>query len=492
MPPSQNDARAPPASTRLLLDMAERALRVPAGKLAVALHLSRLRPPAPRPHHSRIARAMLADTAHRYCGQVFPLSNGDLILLCSAPMDEGRLVGGQSSPLGLAESFGRLFGADAPDGERLTSVWRLDTDGDAFRTYVASRNGDAPAEPGVAESAGSAAGVAALEQLVATAHLPDLLRQQTAVRLVMGRNLPLSSRLAPMFREISFSFAALARPLDTAEAMADPFLFRHFAARLDARILEYLHADMEAGGKLTRGALRQKLPLHFNLTLEAIVSPAFARLAQYARGIGARVGIEVSLMDAVADPPLMEYAMRLLALADFPLILDGLDANTLAMTRPAALAPSLVKLRWTPAFADAPPALLATLRDTITRLGPDRIVLQNAEREDALVWGQAQGIMRFQGYYLDAVQAAGRIAVCHSARACTLRQCIARAETLSPVIRSGCGNPGLLDLAPQPATAAPDGAKPGAAKVGVAPAVAAPFGAAPLRTTVVDVRHPAH
>jgi hypothetical protein len=73
-----------PSSERMLLDALERALRAPRGKLAVALHLSRLRPP-PRPYHARIALALMQDTAQRTGGQVFTMRNTDLVLLCTMP-----------------------------------------------------------------------------------------------------------------------------------------------------------------------------------------------------------------------------------------------------------------------------------------------------------------------------------------------------------------------------------------------------------------------
>src|ERR1019366_417693 len=69
-------------SERQLLDAAQRLARRPQGWTALALHLSRLRPPAPRPHHRRIAQAMLQDAARRHDGQVHALRNGDIVLLC--------------------------------------------------------------------------------------------------------------------------------------------------------------------------------------------------------------------------------------------------------------------------------------------------------------------------------------------------------------------------------------------------------------------------
>jgi hypothetical protein len=213
-------------------------------------------------------------------------------------------------------------------------------------------------------------------------------------------------------------------------------------------MLAHLYEDLEHGGKLTRGALRQNLPLHLNLTLEGIVSPEFARLVESARRIGARFGVEVSLMEATADDGMMAYARRLLDMAGIPLIVDGLDYVGLTMTHPAGLSPAFVKLTWSPRLAEAAPPARAAVEAAIKRIGAERLVLQHAESEAALLWGQAHGISRYQGFFLDAVQGAARISGCHSARACTLRQCITRAASLNPAVRVGCGNPGLLDMAP--------------------------------------------
>jgi hypothetical protein len=440
------------AADRALMDVAERALRSPRGKVALALHLSRLRPPAPRPHHARTARALLQDSAQRHGGQVFALRNGDLVLLCTAPAEEQRLTATPSSPRALPAALLRLFGADAPDQAPLTTMWRLEEEGDRFWTFITAAPDPAPGHPlGEAArdgAAGGAAGLVALDALLANSALPDLLVQQTAIHLQPGRDLPLSARLAPLFREITVSLATLSQRTDLAEAVADPFLFRHFTTLLDARMLDHVHEDLAQGGRMTRGAVRQNLRLHLNLTPEGIVSTAFARVADMAQRIGARFGVEVSLMEATADPQLMEYARRLLDMAGFPLIVDGLDDVALTISHPAGLRPSLVKLTWSPRLADPAPAARRAIDAAMARIGPERLVLHRAEAEEALAWGPARGIMRFQGYFLDAVQAAGRIATCHSARPCTLRQCITRAGALSPAIRMACGNPGLLDMAP--------------------------------------------
>jgi hypothetical protein len=143
--PDDLPASAAPQAERRLSEAAERALRMPRGKFALALHLSRLKPPSPRAYHARIARALLQDTAQRCFGQVFALRNGDLVLLCTLPAETAPRD--PLSPITLASSLRGLFGADAPDDDTLTSIWRLETDALSFGTYIRERNADPANDP---------------------------------------------------------------------------------------------------------------------------------------------------------------------------------------------------------------------------------------------------------------------------------------------------------------------------------------------------------
>ncbi len=454
MPPSDRTAcgaaSAIAAGEHLLADAAERALRAPHAKLALALHLSRLKPPAPHPHHTRVALSLLQDFAERQDGHVFVMRNGDIVLLCTRRPGEDSNPHSGAPLLALPPALSQLFSAHVPLGEALMSQWQLETQADSFRAYIADREAEpSPAPHAANEAAYSEAAVRALELLLTSGSVSDLLAQQTAIHLRPGKGLPLAARITPLFRELTFSHAALTSRHDTDGALEDPFLFRHFAAQLDARMLDHVQADLDCAGRLTRPALQLNLPIHLNMTLESIVSPAFARLVQSAQRTRLKVAIEVSLMEACADPALMDYARNQLARAGFQFVLDGLDHAALLITHPGVLKPDLVKLNWSPLFADASAATRDAFDAAVARLGPERIVLHRAETEAALAWGQARGITRYQGFFLDAVQAASRIAVCHSARACSLRQCTACASTLNPARRAGCGNPGLLDMPPR-------------------------------------------
>lgn len=432
---------------RLLRDALERAARMPRGRVMLVLHLSRMLAPAPRLYHRRIARALLQDTAQRHEGQLFPLGNGDLAMLCrdagpGAGQDERGLI---AEPARLPELLARLFRVDMPDPARLVSLWKLDSMLAAATAYV-----DAPesmtAEPERAVPGGTLGQTAAVDAIAALANghgLEGIMRRQTAV-LLGG-----ASGLRPIFREVSFSIAELEARLSarqgadaTGQATADPFLFRHLARRLDARMLKVVLAHLGDGTPLD--ALGP-LPMHLNLTLGGVLSDGFARLAAACRAGAHRPGVEISLVEACVDRAAFVRARAAVADAGMAFVLDGVSHLALMRTRPAALAPDLLKLDWSPRMADLPQADRNVLADAIAACGAERIVLHRAETEAALRWGRAHSIRRFQGRHVDAMLGAGRILVCPMSGGCLLAQCIGREAAIAAPHRAGCGNLALLD-----------------------------------------------
>jgi hypothetical protein len=170
-------------------------------------------------------------------------------------------------------------------------------------------------------------------------------------------------------------------------------------------------------------------------------------MSRLAHAAGLRKGIEVGLMQACVDMELLDHVRSLLDLAGFDLILGPLDAAMLTLVQPAKLPADAVKLVWSQQLADAAPDAGSGLAAALLAIGVDRIVLQGADSEHAVAWGQARGIARFQGAFFDHAQAAARMAGCPGASACTLRQCVGRASSQGIAGRAGCTNPALLDNA---------------------------------------------
>jgi hypothetical protein len=441
---------------RVLADVAERWLRTPQDKMVLVLHLSRLTAPAPRLHHLRVARVLMQDCAQRAGGQVLILQNQDLVLLCTSPRDHGQ---GQEAPAQLRAVLAQLFVADVPDPARLISVWRLEEDATPFRAYLANSCGparDRPTPP-LDSMPANTASLSALEEIVAHAPLAELMVQQTGMALDPNRKLPLASRLTPSFRQLGVSLAGLnLRPV-VADALTDPYLRQHFLAQLDVRVLRLLHDDLQAGGRLTRAALRDRLPVHVPLSLESISTPGFARLSILARSSGLRMAVEVSPLQACVETEALALARGLLGPAGIALILGSLDAAMLTLLQPVPLRPDMVKLVWSESLADAVHDPHGSLAITLARIGFRNIVLQGVDSEHGVAWGQSRGIGRFQGMFFDHAQGAARMAACPSASACTLRQCVSRASFQGVAGQAGCTVPALLDRAAMPGAAKPAG-----------------------------------
>jgi len=428
---------------RQLFEAVERALRHIAGKLAIVLHLSRL--PVPREHHVRVAQVLLQDTAHRHDGHVFTMANHDLVLLCA-----DAASGQAHPPASLPEVLASLFAADSPESASLTSLWRLETETWRLRDYLVSRTQPQAAAASPPALPGEPISLVALEEIVVNAPLTGLLAQQTGMMLLGDRARPLAARLAPAYQHITVDLRRLAIDGIVARALSDPFLFRHFAAVLDGRMLGLLQDDLRQRGRLLRSAVRQRLPVMIELGLRAVVSPDFATFARSANACGVTLWVGVSLLQAGSELDLLEHARGVLKLTGARLALTGIDPACLALIDPLALQPDLVLLPWSAGLRHG-------MRDFDRRPRNPRVfqpqtILVGADGEQAIAWGQARGIELYHGSFLDQVQAATRMNGCHSAADCTLGQCRSRASALALPGRAGCSNPALLEagFAPWP------------------------------------------
>jgi hypothetical protein len=431
------------AAERGLLDLAQRLQRrsqdgrSPEWR-ALALHLSRLQPPAPLPHHRIVARALLEDAAQRHGGQVFGLRRGDIVLLCPAA---GLLLppprfAAPSQDLTLAETLARLLSVDAPDPAAVLSVWTLPEQAPLLLSYAADRLAETAAAPAETEADTDIGAVEAYAARVEVSRITDLVHRQTGVILAQPQD---GGGMRPIFRELRFAMGGV----------ADPFLFRHLAGRFDRRMLDALRQERGRGSPLDPAPLDLAMTpmLHVNLTLAGILSDDFAALAREMAGLP--LGVEVALLEAGADPRGFARAGRILAASGMTLVLDAVSHLALLLTCPATLRADLVKLDWSPLLPGLAAADRALIEAAVARFGADSIVLQRAETEAALLWGLAQGIRRFQGRHVDAMLAASRVSQCPAAEAlgCTLRQCSEREAATGPAGRRPCGNTALLDAA---------------------------------------------
>ena len=372
---------------------------------------------------------MLDDAASRREGQLFTLINGDMVLLF--PSSDGGV--------GLSAAVAQLFAPDAPDPAILLSRWLLPYDLKELSAFLDAVPTIAAAPLGPEQDSGLAA-VTALFNAVDSRRIRELLERQTGVLVTLTG----AGRVIPLFRELRFSLPALeVRAAAFGHVTADPFLFRHLIAKLDGAMLEAAIDDLDRNRTMLAWARGGKSVLHVNMSLEAVLSSAFTQLAEAAERAEARIAIEIALLEGFADTDAFVLARERIHEAGFSLVLDDVSHHALMVTSLAALSPDLLKLEWTRQIPQAGEALDAALQ----AVGPAKIILHKADTEEAVRWGIARGIRRFQGRHIDAILAAGRLAACSKAGRCTMRKCIEREGATTSAGRAGCGNLALLDAA---------------------------------------------
>ena len=398
-----------------------RAMRAGRPMTVLLVALSRMHAPGPRPHHYRACRAVVDAAVRSHSGQVFTCLNGDLVLLAVTEVAAQAM-----------STLAAMLQSEASGSGALLTCWAVPGQEEAAQTELAQMIGSPPSM--VEEPPAPIGAIAAVGALLVSAPGGELIRRQAGVQIANGV-------MVPLYQEMGFSLAALeARIGLRLPAGADPYLFRHLARELDEQMLTALARDRLLVGQ----------SIHLNLTLPSFASVGWSRLLPAASRSGIKLGIELQLMEVVADLPGFAKAAQQLRAAGCSLVLSGVGYGTLLLAALERLEPDWVKLDWSPRLKRLAAPDRSELASAMARIGLDRLILQRAETEAALAWGMAAGIRCFQGRYVDTILAAERLKTCPHAAACTMRQCMDRAAATDLAGQTGCLNPALLDGSPQP------------------------------------------
>ena len=440
-------ASAPPidAAIPALLEAARRAARGGSPRSVMVVHLSGSG--EPNPQHARVARAVLAQVADRLDGEVLRMGNGDLVLICRHNAGVPDAIGPDSAgPDGLPAVLDRLFATAAPQAGHLYSNWHLPIDAACLQTYLCSLSSPRAAAAPLRQPATPPADpLGTVSALLDFTEVPELMRRQTAVRIDGGAG---TRHLLPCFQEVTVSIALLERRIAAyGQVQSDPFVFRHLAARLDGRMMTALAEQIAGDADAALGPFQDATAVHINLALPGMLSPELEALADMCRARGRGLGVEVSMVEACAEPAQFARGRARLSALGASLILDGVSPAALQLTRPAALEAALLKLDWMPELPRLTGLPRSRLIEAMAAIGPARLVLHRAETEAALAWGLTHGISMFQGRYVDAMLAAERSMACAHAQGCTQRQCGDRAAAVAGAGRLGCRDPGRLEPA---------------------------------------------
>ncbi len=421
----------------LLLGALERIARIRHGRLALHIHLSRLRPQNRQEGHIRIALRMLEPMVNAYRGQMFLLSNSDVVFMLKEPnlTDVENMIYKlralfSKDPLTFldtgegADGFCTWFDLGSDDYARLVENTKTAND-EARKRARARASAAAEIRPIDANSLGD------FLQRLAGADISPLIRRQAA--MVVNERINATVMLQEMFVGTTELQKAMAPDINL---LGNRWLFQHLSLALDQKVLAAL-----------REPPLRSLPemVSLNLNIASVLSPAFAAFAKAMAG-RTRVGVEVQVLDALADSRGFYRARKSLRDEGHTLIMDGLTELTLRFMDVSQFDADLYKLHWSPEMRESEHSRIVAL--ALAAIGPEKVILARCDTEQAIHWGLGSDIRRFQGRYVDSMLAAYTMAVCDKASACTLGQCIMRHFVVSGGPRPECGNLDMLDSSP--------------------------------------------
>jgi EAL domain-containing protein (putative c-di-GMP-specific phosphodiesterase class I) len=382
-----------------LLDYTRRLARSPAGRRAIVIHLSRLRPDNRRAHHVRIAANTFESLVKQFDGQIFLLQSADIVFICKdasiAVIDEAIMrLRYLFSDDPLAAELDEL----GPD--RFATWYDLERDYAVFvplveqmheqelkrRKRIAAITGGAVRNE---RKLMDAQALAELIKVVERADLTNVMRRQ-AICSLHGDDPP-----KPVFREIYVSIADLREAvMPKRDIASDRWLFQYLTQALDKRVLAMLRRNDDQ-------TLAQSFSV--NLNIATLLSQEFLQFDQGLRqGARGTIVIELQKVDVFADLGAYVFARDFLRERGYRICMDDVSALTLDFVDRERLGLDLIKVIWTPDMADPLRTERITLfREAVERCGRARLILARCDSAEAVDFGKSMGLRLFQGRHVD-------------------------------------------------------------------------------------------
>ena len=372
--------------------------------MAVHVHLSRLQPHNRRDHHIRVAVNTFEHLVKQFEGQLFVLSNSDMVFVCRGAAVEDvddavmrlRYLFSEDPLTRFSEdrgdtSFCSWYIMEHDHARFLSMARRFHEISEAQRQErlrlrrQVSRTRK-PLDP---------ATLARLESALDGTDITAMVRNQS-VCAVTSTDVP-----RPVFEELYVAIDDVERALaPDCSVRGDPWLFQRLTAILDRRMLQQVMRDE---GRTAR-------PFSVNLNVATILSPEFQHFdLGIGLGVRGRLVIEVQKVDIFQDMGAYVFARDFVQDRGYKMCLDGMTHLTLPFIDRERLGLDLVKMYWGPELsASARPDLLDELEGLVQRIGHSRMILCRCDNEEAVRLGQRLGISLFQGRFVDQLLAEQR------------------------------------------------------------------------------------
>jgi EAL domain-containing protein (putative c-di-GMP-specific phosphodiesterase class I) len=395
-----------------LFEFTQRLAKFRAGRRAIHIHLSQLRAYNRRGHHIRIAVNTFEFLVKQMDGQIFALSNADLIFVCKG----ADIVAIDEAVMRLRHLFHDdplTQDVDEHQESRFCSWYDLERQYAGFLAIVQAlydedqkRNRrlaaiSGPGQPGQAAELPplSPHRLGELVDAISRADLPNMMRRQ-AVCTILPDAPP-----QPVFRELYISIDELrAIVMPGYNIASDRWLFQHLTQTLDLRMLQLLMKNDDRA--IASG-------FSVNLNVATLLSDRFlafdANLKSATRGT---VIFELQAIDIFSDLGAFIFARDFVKERGYRVCLDGVTDLTMPFIDRERLGLDMIKIVWNPdMLGSGREAKRDEFRKQIASFGRARTILCRCDGEEAVSVGQSLGINLFQGRHIDRLLGVGAASV---------------------------------------------------------------------------------
>ena len=388
---------------QLLHDFTERLQRNPVGWRAVVINLSRLRPDNRRAQQIRIAANTFEGLIRHFEGQIFLLSQGDIVFVCK-DADVSAIDNAVNKVRYLFGDDPLTAAIDDIEADGFSSWYDLVREYAKFAAFVQGIYGEEQRrQKRVAAIAGDPQrdarqamdpqSLAELTKILERADLSNVIRRQ-AICAITPTEAP-----KPVFREVYVSIPDLRDAvMPKRDIASDRWLFQYLTETLDRRVLTMLRRADDS-------AIAHSYSL--NLNISTLLSPEFQAFDQSLRsGTRGSIVIEIEKVDIFNDIGAYIFARDYVRERGYRICLDGVTALTLPFIDRERLGIDLVKVFWSPDLGDSGrPERAAEVRAAIERVGKARIIIARCDNADAVRFGLETGVHLFQGRHIDRLLA---------------------------------------------------------------------------------------
>ena len=397
-----------PTGENLLLEYLHKLERHRRGRRAVLIRLSILQAVNRREHHVRIAAGTFEPLVKQLKGQVFSLSNCDIVFVFKETAledveagvvrlrfmfsDDPVLAGAEG---GEAGTFADWFLLERDYQSLLHYAQRMATEERLRRTQDLAQDAAEKAVPRQVRRGEPLTPVmlGKMEDALVRADLSNMMRRQ-AVCAIVGHAPPQA-----VFHELFISIADLRETLlPNVNLASSPWLFQQLTETLDRRVLSLLnkHDDRTVAGDVS-----------INLNVQTLLSSEFLTFDDNIKAaMRGTIVLELQKVDIFADLGAFMFARDFAHDRGYRICIDGVNIESAPFVDRERLGIDLVKLVWDSSMVDGKLPNGGALNDYISRTGPSRTILCRCDTQEAIDCGQAMGVTLFQGRHVEGLIAA--------------------------------------------------------------------------------------